>query len=190
MTIFASLLLQCLLLKNPIILKCLQQDTTIFTNSPPNSAFVTGQYQVGRGIHSRPIHSGDYNGGWYHPQAQVQGSSDDGQGSQDIGSGDMGYFSRTSPNYSNINSNSGGSTQQTTPQTPTPNITISGNFITVDNLMPAWNNQDLFFADYSFMFWIAPTLSMISAICLHRLDLSWFLFLACKSIASVWLSDF
>jgi hypothetical protein len=104
---------------------CSQQDTTIFANSPPNSSFVTGQYQVGSGVLGRPDHSGDYNGGWYHPQALVQ---DDGRGSQDIGSGDMGYFSRTSPNYSNINSNSGGSTQQTTPQTPTPNITISGNF--------------------------------------------------------------
>jgi hypothetical protein len=139
------------------ILMCSQQDTTIFANSPPNSAFVTGQYQVGRGVHGRPVHSGDYNGGWYHPQALVQGSSDDGRGSQDIGSGDMGYFSRTSPNYSNINSNSGGSTQQTTPQTPTPNITISGNLpaLTVDHLCAFCLLQTVnvsLFADYSFMF--------------------------------------
>jgi hypothetical protein len=122
--------------KNVIFPMCSQQDTTIFANSPPNSSFVSGQYQVGSGVLGRPDHSGDYNGGWYHPQALVQGSSDDGRGSQDIGSGDMGYFSRTSPNYSNINSNSGGSTQQTTPQTPTPNITISGNFSRQNEKIP------------------------------------------------------
>jgi len=127
---------------------CSQQESTIFANSPPNSAFVTGQYQVGREVFGRPIRTVDYNGGWYHPQALVQGSSDDCRtSSQDIGSGDMGYFSRTSPNYSNMNSNSGGSTQQTTPQTPTPNITISGNLIAFPRL--TWFSSFLF-SDYSF----------------------------------------
>jgi hypothetical protein len=143
--------------KNVIFPMCSQQDTTIFANSPPNSSFVSGQYQVGSGVLGRPDHSGDYNGGWYHPQALVQGSSDDGRGSQDIGSGDMGYFSRTSPNYSNINSNSGGSTQQTTPQTPTPNITISGNFSRQNEKIPCaffacLKLPTFLFADYSYMF--------------------------------------
>jgi len=143
--------------KNVIFPMCSQQDTTIFANSPPNSSFVSGQYQVGSGVLGRPDHSGDYNGGWYHPQALVQGSSDDGRGSQDIGSGDMGYFSRTSPNYSNINSNSGGSTQQTTPQTPTPNITISGNFSRQNKknsmcFFACLKLPTFLFADYSYMF--------------------------------------
>ncbi|XP_065336891.1 CREB-regulated transcription coactivator 1 isoform X12 [Cloeon dipterum] len=102
----------------------LQQDT-MFANSPPNSAYVPSQFQVGREMYARQ-RTVDYNCGW-HPQALVHACNTDDcrTGSQDMGSSDMGYCSRTSPNYSNMNSNSGGSTQQTTPQTPTPNITIS-----------------------------------------------------------------
>ncbi|CAB3377944.1 Hypothetical predicted protein [Cloeon dipterum] len=77
---------------------------TMFANSPPNSAYVPSQFQA-------LVHACN--------------TDDCRTGSQDMGSSDMGYCSRTSPNYSNMNSNSGGSTQQTTPQTPTPNITIS-----------------------------------------------------------------